>query len=87
MKKLMALAIALLMVAAICAIPAAADFLDLGTLYEYTAEKYDEIVAGEAGEATMKWNVPYQAITPTLDGVINKIYNIQSVIRVSRTSS
>ena len=42
MKKLMALAIALLMVAAICAIPAAAsDLVDLGTLYEFYPEKYD----------------------------------------------
>ena len=92
MKKLMALAIALLMVAAICAIPAAADFLDLGTLYEYTAEKYDEILAGEAGEASMKWNVPYQAITPVLDGEIKKdeyarFENFEDYIGVSATSS
>ena len=93
MKKLMALALAVLMVAAICATSVfAADFIDLGTLYEYTAEKYDEILAGEAGETTMKWNVPYQAITPTLDGVINKneyarFENFEEYIGVSATSS
>ena len=92
MKKLMALAIAVVMLAAICAIPASADFLDLGTLYEYTAEKYDEIMDGEAGEATMKWNVPYQAITPVLDGVINKneyarFENFEDYIGVSATSN
>lgn len=93
MKKLMALAIALLMVAAICAIPAAAsDLVDLGTLYEFYPEKYDEIVAGEAGEATMTWNVPYQQMTPVLDGVINKneyarFENFEDYIGVSTTSS
>lgn len=93
MKKLMALAIALLMVAAICAIPAAAsDLLDLGTLYEFPAEKYEEIMDGEAGEATMTWNVPYQAMTPELDGVINKneyarFENFEDYIGVSTTAS
>ena len=93
MKKLMALAIALLMVAAICAIPAAAsELVDLGTLYEFYPEKYDEIVAGEAGEATMTWNVPYQQMTPVLDGVINKneyarFENFEDYIGVSTTSS
>ena len=73
MKKLMALAIALLMVAAICAIPAAAsELVDLGTLYEFYPEKYDEILDGEAGEASTTWKVPYQANTPVLDGVIDK---------------
>lgn len=93
MKKLMALAIALLMVAAICAIPAAAsDLVDLGTLYEFYPEKYDEIVAGEAGEATMTWKVPYQANTPVLDGVINKneyarFENFEDYLGVSTTAS
>jgi hypothetical protein len=93
MKKLMALAIAVFMIAAICAIPAAAsDLIDLGPLYEFPAEKYEEIVEGEAGEATMTWNVPYQAVTPVLDGVINKneyarFENFEDYIGVSTSSN
>ncbi|MBQ7380306.1 MAG: hypothetical protein IJW70_11595 [Clostridia bacterium] len=73
MKKLMALIVAALMIAAICAIPAAAtDRVEVAGYYEYSAEKNDEILAGEAGEATMKWNVPYLGIEPVLDGTIGK---------------
>ena len=36
------------------------------------AEKIDEILAGEAGEKTTGWEVPFLQVTPVLDGTINK---------------
>ena len=72
MKKLMALAMAVLMLAAICAIPAAADRVEVAGYYEYASDKNEEVLAGEAGEATMKWSVPYLGIEPVLDGEIGK---------------
>ena len=73
MKRTLALIVALLMLAAICAIPAAAaDRTEVAGYYEYSATKNEEILSGEAGEASMKWNVPYQAIAPVIDGVINQ---------------
>lgn len=73
MKRTMALIVALLMIAAVCVIPAAAsDRVEVAGYYEYASDKNDEVLAGEAGEATMKWNVPYQAIAPVIDGVINQ---------------
>ena len=93
MKRLMALIIAALMIAAICVVPAAAaDRTEVAGYYEYAAEKNDEILAGEAGEATMKWNVPYQAIKPTIDGVINKneyarFENFEDYITLATTTS
>lgn len=73
MKKLMALAIAVLMIAAICATSvAAADRTEVAGYYEYSAEKNEEILEGEAGEASMKWTVPYLGMEPVLDGTIGK---------------
>ncbi len=73
MKKLMALAVAILMLAAICAIPAAAaDRVEVAGYYEYSAVKNDEILNGEAGETSMKWSVPYLSSKPTIDGTIEK---------------
>ena len=36
------------------------------------AEKIDEILAGEAGEKTVAWEVPFLQVSPVLDGTINK---------------
>ncbi len=73
MKKLMALAIAVLMLAAICALPtAAADRTEIAGYYEYACVKNEEVLNGEAGEATMKWSVPYLGNEPVIDGVIGK---------------
>ena len=73
MKRTMALIVALLMIAAVCVIPAAAaDRTEVAGYYEYSADKNDEILAGEAGEETMKWSVPYLGNEPVIDGVIGK---------------
>lgn len=36
------------------------------------AEKIEEILAGEAGEKTTGWEVPFLQVSPVLDGTINK---------------
>ena len=73
MKKLMALALAVLMLAAICATSvAAADRTEVAGYYEYSAEKNEEILEGEAGEASIKWTVPYLSEKPVIDGEIGK---------------
>ncbi len=43
-----------------------------GMHYFINAPKIDEILAGEAGEKTVAWDVPYLRITPELDGTISK---------------
>ena len=93
MKRTMALIVALLMLAAICVIPAAAaDRVEISGYYEYAAVKNDEILSGEAGEATMKWNVPYQAIKPELDGEIKpneyaRFENFEDYITLATTTN
>ncbi len=73
MKKLMALALVALMLAAICATAvAAADRVEVAGYYEYASPKDDEVLAGEAGEASMKWSVPYLSSKPEIDGTIEK---------------
>ncbi len=71
MRKLISLAVAVLLLISVCIMPIAAEREEAGGYYEYPAEKTDEILAGEAGEASVRWSVPFQIITPTLDGVIN----------------
>lgn len=93
MKRLMALIVAALMIAAVCVIPAAAaDRNEADGYFEYAAEKNEEILAGEAGEATMKWNVPYQAIAPTIDGEIKsneyaRFENFEDYITLATTTN
>ena len=54
MKKLMALALVALMLAAICVIPsAAADRVDHAGYFEFAADKQEEILSGEAGESSV----------------------------------
>ena len=73
MKKLLAMLLASFMIAAICAIPAvAADRVEVAGYYEYASDKNDEVLAGEAGEASIKWDVPYLGFEPVLDGTIGK---------------
>ena len=36
------------------------------------AEKIEEILAGEAGEKTTGWEVPFLQVSPVLDGTIHK---------------
>ena len=74
MKKNVRLIVALIMLVtlvsafAICA--QAVEPENLGGHWVINAEKIDEILAGEAGEKTTGWEVPFMNVSPTLDGKI-----------------
>ena len=74
MKKNVRLIVALIMLVtlvsafAVCA--QAVEPENLGGHWVINAEKIDEILAGEAGEKTTGWEVPFMNVSPTLDGKI-----------------
>ena len=76
MKKHIRLMIALVMLAmltaafALCA--EAVEPTNEGGHWVINAEKIEEILAGEAGEATVGWEVPFLKVSPTMDGKIGK---------------
>ena len=76
MKKHIRLMIALVMLVtlvsafALCA--EAIEPTNEGGHWVINAEKIDEILAGEAGEKTTGWEVPFMNVPPTLDGKIAK---------------
>ena len=74
MKKYARLAVALLtvmtLVAAFAVYASAVEPINEGGHWVVNAEKIDEILAGEAGEKTTGWEVPFLKVSPTLDGKI-----------------
>ena len=73
MKKLIALIAAMAMIFAAFVIPTAAeDIVNEGGHWVINSPKHDEIIAGNAGEETTVWNVPWLQMAPTLDGKIGK---------------
>ena len=76
MKKHIRLMIALVMLATLLAAFAlcaeAVEPANEGGHWVINAEKIDEILAGEAGEKTTGWEVPFMNVPPTLDGKISK---------------
>ncbi len=76
MKKNVKLIVALIMLVtlvsafAICA--QAVEPTNEGGHWVINAEKIDEILAGEAGEKTTGWEVPFMNVSPVLDGKISK---------------
>ena len=73
MKKFLAILIcvtALLAVGVLCA--AAVEPTQEASYWVVNAEKIDEILAGEAGEKSVGWEVPFLHIAPTIDGSISK---------------
>ena len=76
MKKHIRLMIALVMLATLLAAFAlcaeAVEPANEGGHWVINAEKIDEILAGEAGEKTTGWEVPFMNVPPTLDGKITK---------------
>ena len=76
MKKQIRLMIALVMlVTLVSAFALCADAIEPtneGGHWVINAEKIDEILAGEAGEKTTGWEVPFMNVPPTLDGKITK---------------
>lgn len=76
MKKQFRLMIALIVtVTLMAAFALCADAIEPtneGGHWVINAEKIDEILAGEAGEKTTGWEVPFMNVSPTLDGKISK---------------
>lgn len=76
MKKHIRLMIALVMLVTLLAAFAlcaeAVEPSNEGGHWVINAEKIDEILAGEAGEKTTGWEVPFMNVSPTLDGKISK---------------
>ena len=76
MKKYVRLIVAAVMILtlvtvfAVCA--SAVEPTNEGGHWVINAEKIDEILAGEAGEKTTGWEVPFLQVSPVLDGTINK---------------
>ncbi len=76
MKKYVRLIVAAVMILtlatvfAVCA--SAVEPTNEGGHWVINAEKIEEILAGEAGEKTTGWEVPFMNVPPTLDGKISK---------------
>lgn len=71
MKKGACIALVGLLLVIAMAIPASAsDYVEVGGYFEWSSPKNDEVLCGEAGEATTTWDVPLLAQTPVLDGII-----------------
>ena len=71
MKKLIATIVCIVALVALCAIGASAASQESGYWVE-NATNIDEILAGEAGEREIGWEVPFLHIAPTIDGQISK---------------
>ena len=71
MKKLIATIACIVALVALCAIGASAASQEMGYWVE-NATNIDEILAGEAGEREIGWEVPFLQIQPTIDGQISK---------------
>ena len=72
MKKYIALILCVLALSVLSMICVAAEPMQEAGYWVENAEKMDEILAGEAGEKTVGWEVPFLLITPTIDGTIAK---------------
>ena len=71
MKKLFATIVCVIALVALCVVCASAATQENGYWVE-NAKNIDEILAGQAGEGQVGWEVPFLRIAPTIDGVINK---------------
>lgn len=71
--RLIAIAVMILTLATVFAVWASAEEpTNEGGHWVINAEKIEEILAGEAGEKTTGWEVPFLQVSPVLDGTINK---------------
>ena len=69
-KLILLLSVVTMLVAAMTVSIAAVEPENLSGHWVINAEKIDEILAGEAGEKTTGWEVPFMNVSPTLDGKI-----------------
>ncbi|MBQ9151484.1 MAG: hypothetical protein IJX72_04480 [Clostridia bacterium] len=71
MKKLIATIVCVIVLAALCTVCAAAATQEVGCWIE-NAKNAEEILAGEAGEREIGWEVPFLHITPEINGTIDR---------------
>ena len=71
MKKLFALFLCIAALVILCTLSASAAMVNKDGHYTEEAENIDEIMAGNAGEGEVAWEVPFLHITPKLDGTID----------------
>ena len=71
MKKLIATVVCILALAALCMVCSSAASQESGYWVE-NAKNIDEILAGEAGEREIGWEVPFLHIAPEINGQIDK---------------
>ncbi|MBQ9779616.1 MAG: PT domain-containing protein [Clostridia bacterium] len=72
MKKLFVLMLCLAAILTIGTITASAEAVDQAGFWVQDSAKAEEVLAGEAGERDIAWEVPFLHIAPTLDGTIDK---------------
>ena len=72
MKKLFTFALCLTALLILFTVTASADMVNKDGHYTEEAKKIDEIMAGNAGESDVAWEVPFLHISPKLDGTIDK---------------
>ena len=69
-KSVLMIAIGICVAVAMMIPISAFDYTEVGGYYEVSSPNNDEVLRGEAGEATVKWDVPLLLQAPTIDGVI-----------------
>lgn len=72
MKKIFAIMLCVVAILAIGTIAASAEATEQSGFWVEDAANIEEILAGEAGEREIAWEVPFLHITPELNGTIDK---------------
>lgn len=72
MKKLFTLVLCIAAILVIGTVVASAEATEEAGFWVENATNIEEILAGEAGEREIAWEVPFMHIKPTLDGTIEK---------------
>lgn len=72
MKKLLTFVLCLTALLILCTVTASADMVNKDGHYTEEGSKIDEVMAGQAGEGEVAWEVPFLHIAPKLDGTIDK---------------
>ena len=72
MKKLFTFALFLTALLILCTVTASAAMVNKDGHYTEEGKMIDEIMAGQAGEGEVAWEVPFLHIAPKLDGTIDK---------------
>lgn len=72
MKKLIATVVCVIALVSLCVVCASAAPIQEAGYWVENAKNIDEILAGEAGEREIGWEVPFLHISPKIDGAIDQ---------------